>query len=222
MDFLSTRKDLKGEDIVDNWKLLLTEEEILKCVEKCAAYINEHFEGKDIVLTCILKGASYFFIELAKRIVISCTWYFIEASSYKDDQTQDHQIEILSVINPSKFKGKQVILIDELFDNGFTMSEIKKHIAHDAHLSLDDVFCCALFKKKHSIYGTPDLFGIEVPNVWLVGYGLDDKQEKRGWSHLFACPKTNDSLKTEDDALFDSEENYKKIRSALLEQINYD
>lgn len=218
-DYLDTRKDLRNVNIKNEWRMLLTESEIQIAIQKCADYINAQFENKEIVLACILKGASMFFIELAKKIVIPNSWYFIEASSYKDKQQSSEKLEILSVIIPSKFQNKHVILIDELFDNGFTMHHVKEQICLKADIDSNNIFCCALFKKKKSLYGTPDLFGIEVPNVWLVGFGLDDKQEKRGWTYLYACPKIDQTTKTEDDLLFDDPEYYKIIRKYLLDQL---
>jgi hypothetical protein len=89
-------------------------------------------------------------------------------------------------------------LLDELFDHGTTIHAIATALVKNADLRLkaDDVFTCTLFS-KHS--GTklapPDLVGMnELPGVWLVGYGLDDAGEKRGWVHLFGCPKVNRKL----------------------------
>ena len=201
--FLENRKDLRNVNVKDEWRLILKEEQIQQHVNECANKINELFEGKEIILVCILKGAVWFFSDLTKKLVIPYSTYFIEASSYKNSQIQAETIEILSVLNPKKFEGKHVILIDELYDNGTTLEHIKKAISEKTSTKYDDIFTCTLFKKNKPISHPDacklDLYGCFVPNVWLVGYGLDDQQEKRGWTQLWAAPKSEGIEKTEDD-----------------------
>lgn len=60
---------------------------------------------------------------------------------------------------------------------------------------------------------------MKIPNVWVVGYGLDDQQEKRGWPDLWACPKMAGIPADDDDELFEKREYYEKVRGDMLEQI---
>lgn len=163
-----------------------------------------------------MKGAVYFHVDLTRMLTIPHSQYFIEASSYHDSQSQSEKVELLSKIVPSKFVGKKVILIDELYDNGTTLNNLKEKISEIAGVKLDDIFTCTIFKKKKETNKpAPDLYGILVPNVWLVGYGLDDMQEKRNWPHLFAVPKSIDIPLTIDDKLFEDTEYYEKIRGEI-------
>jgi len=220
MDFLRDRKDLRGVDVKNEWKLIMTFDEIQTCIKKCADVINKKFEGTDIVLTCILKGAVYFHAHLSEKIIIPHSDYFIEASSYRNNQTQDENVELMSIIVPEKFKNKHVVLIDELYDNGHTLKKVKNAIHEKAGVPLNMIYTCTLFKKdKISHYEEPDLYGIIVPNVWLVGFGLDDQQEKRGWTHLFACPKMGNAPLTPDDEIFKNETYYKMIRQKITDHL---
>lgn len=219
MDFLKGRHDLRGVDVDNKWRIILTEEEIKLCVQKCANIINEKFIGKNVVVVCILKGAICFFNDLTAKLKIPHSWYFIEASSYRNNQTQDEEVEILSKIIKSKFDNRYVILVDELFDNGTTISMVKNVISEKADVPKDMIFTCTLFKKDKPDTISPDLYGIKVPNVWLVGYGLDDHQEKRNWTYLFACPKIEGIPLTEDDQIFTDTDYYDKVRSFLKLQI---
>jgi len=199
-----------------DWKLILADHEIKVANYKIASYINNKFRGENIIVVCILKGAVYFHVDLTRMLTVPHSQYFIEASSYHNAQTQSEQVELLSKIVPSKFVGKKVILIDELYDNGTTLNNIKVKISELANVKLDDIFTCTIFKKdKKTNQPDPDLFGILVPNVWLVGYGLDDRQEKRNWGHLFAVPKTAEIEETMDDNLFTDPEYYDKIRKQI-------
>ena len=99
MEFLSNRKDLGDVDVAGTWKLILTKKEIKSCVKRCAAIINEKFEGKNIVVACLLKGAAYFFTDLTNEMIIPYSSYFIEASSYKNKQTQNEEIPLYIQFN---------------------------------------------------------------------------------------------------------------------------
>ncbi len=185
------------------WRLILTEGEIQQAVQNCADHINQNFQNQEVVVACILKGAVYFFVDLTRKLTIPHSCYFIEASSYHGSQ-QAQELEILSVIQPEKFQGKKVILIDELFDNGETLHRVKVAISEKAQVSLEDIFTCTVFRKdKDTKLEPPDLCGITTPDVWLVGYGLDDRQHKRNLTDLYGCPKVEGIAKSDDDVIFD-------------------
>jgi hypothetical protein len=101
-----------------------------------------------------------------------------------------------------------VVLLDELYDNGKTLQSVKEALYKSEELALEekDIFTCTLFKKEkdtQASYRLPDLYGMDVPDVWLVGYGLDDCQEKRGWNCLFAIPKIDGIPKGPLDEMFE-------------------
>eukprot|EP01104_Vermistella_antarctica_P012681 TRINITY_DN3715_c0_g1_i1.p1 TRINITY_DN3715_c0_g1~~TRINITY_DN3715_c0_g1_i1.p1 ORF type:complete len:274 (+),score=79.68 TRINITY_DN3715_c0_g1_i1:120-824(+) len=225
-EFFAGRKDMT-EDVAKNWKLLLSYDEIQRSVEYCAKEINRRFEGQDIVVACILKGCVYFFVDLTRHLTIPYSTYFIEASSYLNEQTQSEEVELLSKLVPSKFKGKKVVLLDELYDNGKTLFQVKQKLLESGlGLKEEDVFTCTLLKKmkENPQYPLPDLVGVDtIPEVWLVGYGLDDRQEKRGWKHVFAIPKVDGIPTVEADKIFDDNEEGKeylaKLRSDLVASI---
>ena len=221
-DFLEEHKNEDRDSTTQNWKLLLTEKEINTINDYVADVINKKFIGKNIVIASILKGAVYFTVDLTRRLTIPYSLYFLEGSSYKNKQTQSEELELLSKIVPSKFEGKTVILIDELFDNGLTLHQVKnKLLSEVTSLKDDDIFTCVLFKKnKETKYPSPNLIGFDIlPNVWVVGYGLDDKQEKRGWKHLFAVPKSEGIPKNEHDNLFDDQDYYDVLRDSIKSHI---
>lgn len=216
-NFLNNREDLRQEDILSSWRLLLSDTQIQTCVKSCANYINSKFKNQDLILVCILKGAVYFFVDLTKLLIIPYSTYFIEASSYKNNQAQSDQVQI-SQINPEKFINKTIILIDELFDSGKTINGVKTHIIQKT--GSDKIFVITLFQKIREIkFKPPDFVGLLIPDLWLVGYGLDDRQEKRGWTHLYAIPKLPDIPKTEFDTIFISPEYYGYLRSRLINNI---
>lgn len=199
------------------WKLLVTMDEIGKANQRLADQINTQFKGKNLIIVCVLKGAVYFFVDLTRMLTVDHSQYFIEASSYKNAQTQSEEVELLSKIIPSKFENKTVLLLDELFDNGATMFHVKQKIIQTTTVKEEDIYTCTLFKKdKETNYPPPDLFGLSICNVWVVGYGLDDKQTKRQWVNLYAVPKPPTMTKEEDDQLFEDEVYYKQVRDKII------
>ena len=116
-----------------------------------------------------------------------------------------------------------MILVDELLDNGHTMHTMMLHLMKTLSIPRTQITTCVLFEKHVAtrdksfdaeICGIPNL-----PNVWLVGYGLDDNGTKRGWTELIAVPKIPGIPKSPDDAIFDAEGGDVKlaqIRAGLL------
>ena len=194
-------------EIPSSWRIIASRSEITTAIQRCADEINERFRGRRVVVVCILKGAVFFWVDLVRLLTIPNSSYFIEATSYHG-QTQS-KLSILSSIEPSKFVDREVILVDELYDNGHTLEGVRAAIIEKANVPPSRIFTCTLFQKnKSSACRPPDLYGILVPDVWLVGYGLDDRQEMRGLTTLWAKPKEDGVPKTEDDKLFDGCQEY--------------
>jgi len=181
-----------------NYRLILTKEEIAAGVRIVAHRLETWCKGERIVLVGILKGAFVFLTDLCRALTRPYSVYFVEASSYKDDRQQGSRT-LSSDVSSSKFVDlatkapHKVVLIDELLDNGKTMHDMKLHFLDklkDTHTE-NDILTVSLFSKQRSrqlpeadITGIPNL-----PDLWLVGYGLDDRGTKRGWTELFAVPK---------------------------------
>jgi len=201
------RKQAGCEALVNSWRLIMTDAEIQLCVDRVALHLNQKFRHspKPVLLTAILKGVYVFLSDLTKRLTFNYSVYFLEASSYGHGQQQS-EVKLLSQIDARKFVGRQVVLLDELFDNGTTLTGIRDLLLKnpDLQLTASDIFTCTLFTKRSGTnVRPPDLVGVaDLPPLWLVGYGLDDQGEKRGWPHLFACPKLPGIPKEPEDDVF--------------------
>lgn len=179
-------------------KLIIEELDVLMAVEIVAEKINSRFSGEDLILVCVLKGAAYFTVDLSRMLDIKHSVYFIDASSY--DGQKRKEVFISNDLIPEKFIGKKVIILDELIDSGHTLLNIKK--AFLEFMKEDDVITCVAMNKvlcgKEKIMEA-DIIGMDVPDVWLVGYGLDDNGYHRNLMDVYAVPKIVDSDKTDDD-----------------------
>jgi len=181
-----------------HYRLILTKEEIDAGVRIVSHRIETWCKGERIILVGILKGAFMLMSDLCRTMSRPYSVYFVEASSYKEGRTQG-ALSVSSDISSSKFvdatskRPHKVVLIDELLDNGKTMQDMKKHLLDclkDSHTENDILTCCLFSKARHRDLPDADITGIpNLPDLWLVGYGLDDRGTKRGWTELFAVPK---------------------------------
>ena len=189
------------------WQMILSQQRIEATVALLARRISTQFStsSKPLVLVGILKGVFIFLSDLCKNLTIPYTVYFLEASSYHGQARGE--VKFASEIVPEKLKGHHVLLLDELFDNGHTMAAMRQTLLAHEELGLTeaDITTCVLFSKNSGTrLPPPDIVGFDnLPNVWYVGYGLDDNGEKRGWPHLFAVPKAPGVPLTADDARFE-------------------
>jgi hypoxanthine-guanine phosphoribosyltransferase len=94
-----------------------------------------------------------------------------------------------SVLVPSKFDNKTVVLVDELYDNGTTLNAVKAKLMEELNLPSERIFTCCLFRKSKTTNAIPpDLVGFDdLPDLWLVGYGLDDAQGMQSHRQVLDC-----------------------------------
>lgn len=180
------------------YRMILAREEIEAGVRIVSHRIETWAKGERIILVGILKGAFMFMSDLCRQLVRPYSVYFVEASSYKDSKTQG-ACQISADLSGSKFfdatskEKHKIVLIDELLDNGKTMAEMKQYFLNQlsaTHTENDILTVCLFSKKRERAWPEADITGIpDLPDLWLVGYGLDDRGTKRGWTELFAIPK---------------------------------
>jgi hypoxanthine phosphoribosyltransferase len=166
---------------LSNFSVLIDKDDIQLKVTELASKIDSILQGKDIVLVGILKGAVYFMVDLSRAMKTDHSIYFIEASSYKGE-TQ-HEVDVHSPIEPSKFEGKIVVLVDELWDSGKTMTTIAREIHERAGVPIGYIVTVTMFCKEGT--SEPCLYGFKVPKGrWLIGYGLDNDSKMRNLRDL--------------------------------------
>ena len=157
---------------------LFTEKEIKNKVGEIAYNIKKTQHDQPPVFICVLNGAFMFFTDLVKQVG-ECHIDFIQAKSYEG--TSQGEIRILKSIDIN-IEGKDVYLVDDIYDSGNTMNRLIKHLNYQNPKSITPV---TLFKKHYS--DNPNLiYGFELKNEhWLVGYGLDAVDgTKRNLSHI--------------------------------------
>ena len=151
-------------------QVLFTEQELqirIKSLAIQASYHNNP-ENKPVVMIGVLNGAFMFFADLVRNMRVDCEIDFMQAKSYLG-QVQD-RVEILKDISID-IKGKNVFIVDDIFDSGNTIRRLINHLKHKEPASITPV---TLFK-RHTSNMEELLYGFELQNeAWLVGYGLDN------------------------------------------------
>lgn len=154
-------------------KVYFTEEELQAKVRELGRQITEDYKDakEDIYCVGILKGASVFYADLVRAIDLPVRFDFMIASSYGSGTSTTGSVKILKDLDYD-IEGKHLIVIEDIIDSGTTMSYLLKYFEHRKPAS---VKLCALLSKpsRRTAEVAIDYCGFEVPDEFLVGYGLD-------------------------------------------------
>ncbi|MDP2156109.1 MAG: hypoxanthine phosphoribosyltransferase [Nitrospirota bacterium] len=168
-------------------KPFLTVEQIHNKNRELAARISADYQGKDLLAVGILKGAFIFFSDLVRLIQVPLTIDFIVASSYLKSDTSG-EIKLHYDIR-EEVAGKDVLLIEDIIDTGISMNYIRERILNKEPRSLK--ICTFLDKKERREVDVPlDYVGFEIPNEFVVGYGLDYDNQYRNLPYVSTFRKT--------------------------------
>ena len=163
-------------------KTLIDEEKLHKRVDEIAKQIEEEYKGKEITLICILKGSVFFTVDLAKRINGDVKLEFIRVSSYNDGTESSGEIKMKLDLKDS-IQGKDVIVIEDIIDTGRTLSYLIEYLKMKKPNS---VKLCALLDKpdRRTIDVKVDYTGFQIPDKFVVGYGLDCNEKYRNLPYV--------------------------------------
>ena len=161
-------------------RVLVSEKEIADISDRIAAQINEDYKNTDkkLVLICILKGSLMFTCELMKRITLPLELDFMKVSSYGSGYTSSGQINIHLDLKRQDLSNVDLIIIEDIVDSGNTLSRLTAYLkARGAN----SVKTCTLLDKpsRREVDFIPDYVGLQVPDNFVVGFGLDYDEQYR-------------------------------------------
>lgn len=163
-------------------KVLIKEEDITKRVKELAEQINRDYEGREVYLLCILKGSVYFACEISRYLTVPVRLGFLSVSSYGDGLTNSGAVTVNGDLD-MKIKGKHVIVIEDIVDTGKTLAFLLHMLAKREPASLK--LCTFLDKKeRRQVEVHANYIGFEVPDQFIVGYGLDYAQKYRNLPYV--------------------------------------
>lgn len=167
-------------------KPLFTTRQIQNRVKELADMISKDYAGKDLLVIGILKGAFMFFSDVVRYIRVPLMIDFIIASSYTKTESSG-EVKIYYDIREN-VSDRDVILIDDIIDTGITLNEVRERILARYPKSLK--ICVLLNKKERRMVNVPlDYVGFEIPNEYVVGYGLDYENQFRNLPYISVFKK---------------------------------
>lgn len=162
--------------------VLLSEAEVDARIQALGEQISRDYAGKQIHLICVLKGGSFFLCELAKRITVPVSLDFMSVSSYGGDTKSSGIVKIVKDLDDS-IKGKHVIVVEDIVDSGRTLSYLMEMLDKREPESL--ALCTLLDKPDRRVTEVHvDYTGFQIPDEFVVGYGLDYDQRYRNLPYI--------------------------------------
>ncbi len=158
-------------------EVLITEEQIAKRVRELGKEISADYQGKTVHLVCVLKGAYTFLADLARVMEVPVTLDFLAVSSYGKGKTSSGEVQLTKDLDVS-LAGRDVILVEDIADTGLTLNYLVNMLRSREPATLK--VAAFLSKPSRREIDVPvDYVGFEVPDRFVVGYGLDDNQRFR-------------------------------------------
>ena len=166
----------------DKIRVLLTEEEVNEKIKKIGEQISKDYAGKSVHMICVLKGGVFFTCELAKRITVPVSMDFMSVSSYGDGTKSSGVVKIAKDLD-EPILDKEVLVVEDIIDSGKTLNHLKPMLESRNPASLH--LCTLLSKPDRREVEVPVRYiGFEVPDEFVVGYGLDYAQKYRNLPYI--------------------------------------
>jgi len=163
-------------------EMLINEEQVNEKIREIGKKISEDYAGKRVHLVCVLKGGSFFMCELAKRISIPVSLDFMSVSSYGGETQSSGVVKIVKDLD-EPLEGKDVIVIEDIVDSGRTLSYLLELLQQRGPKSL--ALCTLLDKPDRRVVDVAvDYTGFQIPDKFVVGYGLDYDQQYRNLPYI--------------------------------------
>ncbi len=168
----------------DKLKIFISEQEVDARIAELGAQISKDYAGKELHLICILKGSVFFVCELAKRITIPVSLDFMSVSSYGNSKQSSGIVRIIKDLD-EPLEDKHVLIVEDIVDSGKTLNHLIPILY--ARKPRDIKLCTLLSKPdRREVEIHVDYLGFEIPDVFVVGYGLDHAQRYRNLPYIAA------------------------------------
>lgn len=169
--------------VPDNYKLLISEEQIQKRLEELGNQITQDFDGKTPILIGVLNGGFIFLADLIRFINTDMEMDFIRISSYGNSRESSGHIKILKPLS-ADIKDRPVVVVEDIVDSGLSLKFLENMLSAFSPSELH--FATLLHKpSKNKTDIKLDYVGFEIEDKYVVGYGLDDEQVKRNLRSIY-------------------------------------
>ena len=168
--------------MADQLKVMISKEKLQERIIQLAEQINTDYAGRSVHLVGILKGSVFFVCELAKHLSVPVTMDFMSVSSYGSETKSSGVVRLVKDLD-EPLEGKDVLVVEDIVDSGRTLSYLLENLSsrHPATLKL----CTLLDKPDRRVTNVfVDYTGFEIPDEFVVGYGLDYDQKYRNLPYI--------------------------------------
>jgi len=166
----------------DIGEVLFSEEKIASIVRNMGRQISEDYVGKNLFMVSVLKGSLVFMADLMRAVTIPCSIDFLSVSSYGNGTASSGEVRILKDLDCS-LEGKDLLIVEDILDSGMTLSFLLKTLSARNPASIR--LCTFLDKpERRRVDIRPDYVGAEVPDKFIVGYGLDYAEKYRNLPYI--------------------------------------
>jgi len=163
-------------------QILVGADELDRRIGELGAEISRDYEGKDLLLIGILKGAVLFLSDLLRRIEVAAEVDFMAVASYGNATKSSGVVQILKDLEDA-IEGRDVLIVEDIVDTGLTLRYLLETLRSRNPRTLE--VCALLSKTEARVVEVPvEYVGFEIPNEFVVGYGLDYQQRYRGLPYV--------------------------------------
>lgn len=168
-------------------EILISAEDLQAKVSELGHQISRDYQGRDLVMVGVLRGAVVFIADLLRNLSVSCEIDFMAVSSYGSSRDSSGVVRILKDLDDS-IEGRDVLIVEDIVDSGLTLNYLMRNLQARDPASLE--VCALLTKPERRRVEVPIRYtGFEIPNEFVVGYGLDFAQRYRNLDHVALLPE---------------------------------
>jgi hypoxanthine phosphoribosyltransferase len=163
-------------------EVLVSREDLQRRVKELGAEISRDYEGRDLVMVGVLKGAVMFIADLMRQLTVPCEIDFIAVSSYGSSTDSSGVVRILKDLE-APIEGRDVLIVEDIIDSGLTLQYLIRNLKARSPRTLE--VCSLLTKPERRRVDLPTRYvGFEIPNRFAIGYGLDHSQKYRNLDYV--------------------------------------
>jgi hypoxanthine phosphoribosyltransferase len=163
-------------------EVLVSSEDLTRRVTELGEEISRDYEGRDLVMVGVLKGAVVFIADLLRHLTVPCEVDFMAVSSYGSSTDSSGVVRILKDLEAS-IEGRDVLIVEDIIDSGLTLQYLMRNLKARNPRSLE--VCALLTKPERRRVDLPTRYvGFEIPNRFAIGYGLDHAQKYRNLDYV--------------------------------------
>jgi hypoxanthine phosphoribosyltransferase len=173
----------------DTFVLYLSEEKIRKRVRELGDLLNRDYANSVPIFIGVLNGSFIFFADLIREITIDCEMDFVKLSSYGDAKISSGDVRVLKDLN-CQVENRDIVIVEDIVDSGLSIDFLRRLILSQNPRSMKVV--TLLYKRESVRYPIEmDYVGFEIPNLFVIGYGLDYAQKVRNLRHIYMLQQHN-------------------------------